>query len=71
MCTCDVTLLGVRINVFVIEMNKNSFFFDIHMSVHHNIIPSYSQRDASFLDLFILQTLYKFQAVPQPIIRIT
>jgi len=26
---------------------------DIHMSVHHNIIPSYSQQDATFLDLFI------------------
>jgi hypothetical protein len=23
------------------------------MSVHHNIIPSYSQQDATFLDLFI------------------
>jgi hypothetical protein len=27
--------------------------FDIHMCVHHNIIPSYSQQDATFLDLFI------------------
>jgi hypothetical protein len=27
--------------------------FDIHMSVHHNIIPNYSQQDAMFLDLFI------------------
>jgi len=27
--------------------------FDIHMSVHHNMIPSYSQQDATFLDLFI------------------
>ena len=27
--------------------------FAIHMSVHHNIIPNYSQRDATFLDLFI------------------
>jgi hypothetical protein len=27
--------------------------FDVHMSVHHNIIPSYSQQDATFLDLFI------------------
>jgi hypothetical protein len=27
--------------------------FDIHMSVHHNIIPSYSPQDATFLDLFI------------------
>jgi len=23
------------------------------MSVHHNIIPNYSQQDATFLDLFI------------------
>jgi hypothetical protein len=27
--------------------------FDIHMSVHHNIISSYSLQDATFLDLFI------------------
>jgi hypothetical protein len=27
--------------------------FDIHMSVRHNIIPSYSHQDATFLDLFI------------------
>ena len=27
--------------------------FDIHMSVHCNIIPNYSQQDATFLDLFI------------------
>jgi len=27
--------------------------FDIHMSVHRNIIPSYSQQNATFLDLFI------------------
>jgi hypothetical protein len=27
--------------------------FDIHMSVHRNIIPSYSQQDATFLYLFI------------------
>jgi hypothetical protein len=27
--------------------------FDIRMSVRHNIIPSYSQQDAMFLDLFI------------------
>jgi len=40
------------------------------MSVHHNIIPNYSQQDAMFLDLF-LQTLYMFQAVPPPIIRST
>jgi len=24
--------------------------FDIHMSVHHNIIPNYSQQDAMFLN---------------------
>jgi hypothetical protein len=27
--------------------------FDIHMSVHRNIIPNYSQQYATFLDLFI------------------
>jgi len=27
--------------------------FDIPVSVQRNIIPSYSQRDAAFLDLFI------------------
>jgi len=40
----------------------------------HNIIitiPNYSQLDTTFLDLFILQTLYMFQAVPPPIIRST
>jgi len=26
---------------------------DIHMSVHRNIIPNYSQQDATFIDLFI------------------
>jgi hypothetical protein len=34
-------------------MNAAEFMFDICMSVHHNIIPSYSQQDATFLDLFI------------------
>jgi hypothetical protein len=29
------------------------FILDIHMSVHRNIIPNYSQQDATFLDLFI------------------
>jgi len=27
--------------------------FDIHMSVHPNIITNYRQQDATFLDLFI------------------
>jgi hypothetical protein len=27
--------------------------FDSHMSVHRNIIPNYSQQDATFLDLLI------------------
>jgi len=27
--------------------------FDIHMSVHRNIIPNYIQQDATFIDLFI------------------
>jgi hypothetical protein len=29
------------------------YAFYLHMSVHHNIIPSYNQQDATFLDLFI------------------
>ena len=29
------------------------FKFDIHLSVHRSIIPSYNQQDATFLDLFI------------------
>jgi len=29
------------------------FFFDIRMSLHRNIIPNYSQKDATFLDLCI------------------
>jgi hypothetical protein len=29
------------------------YLFDIHMSVHRNIIPNYGQQDATFLDLFI------------------
>jgi len=29
------------------------YLFDIHMSVHCNIIPNYGQQDATFLDLFI------------------
>jgi len=32
---------------------KAKTVFDIHMPVHRNIIPNYSQEDASFLDLFI------------------
>jgi hypothetical protein len=31
----------------------NTAEFDIHMSVHRNIIPNYSQQDATFLDLFV------------------
>jgi hypothetical protein len=33
--------------------NKAIFKFDNHVSVHHNIIPNYSQQDAPLLDLFI------------------
>jgi hypothetical protein len=32
---------------------KHVAAFDIHMSVHRNIIPNYSQQDATFLVLFI------------------
>jgi hypothetical protein len=28
-------------------------FFDIHISVHRNLIPNYSQQDVTFLDLLI------------------
>ena len=38
------------------------------------MIPNYYQQGAAFLDLFIylfIQTLYKFQAVPPPIIGST
>jgi len=38
------------------EIQFSTFFFDIldiHVSVHRNIIPNYSQKDAKFLDLFI------------------
>jgi hypothetical protein len=45
--------------------------FDIYMSVHRNIIPNYSQQDATFFIYLFLQTLYMFQAVPPPIIRST
>jgi len=29
---------------------KQSYTFDIHMSVHRNIISNYSQQDATFLE---------------------
>jgi len=34
--------------------------FDIRTSVHHNIIPSYSQQDEMFLDLFISKDALHF-----------
>jgi len=45
--------------------------FDIHMSVHRNVFPNYSQQDATLLIYLFLQTLYMFQAVAPPIIRST
>ena len=36
-----------------LQVNYNPWKFDIHMSVHCNRIPNYSQLDATFLDLFI------------------
>jgi len=46
--------------------------FDIHTSVHPNIIPNYSQQEATFFLIYLfLQTLFMFQAVPPPIIRST
>jgi hypothetical protein len=42
---------NIKYGVYLLQtVLKN---FDIHMSVHRNIIPSYSQQDATFLDLFI------------------
>jgi hypothetical protein len=37
----------------VILLLRLLLLFDIHMSVHRNVIPNYSQQDATFLDLFI------------------
>ena len=34
-------------------LKYNTRRFDIYTSVHRNIIPNYSQQDATFLDLFI------------------
>ena len=51
--------------------SRSCVIFDIHMSAHLNIIPNYSQPDATFLIYLFLQTLYMFQAVPPPIIRST
>jgi hypothetical protein len=33
---------------------------DIHVSVHRNIIPNYSQQNATFLDLFIFTDALRF-----------
>jgi hypothetical protein len=41
------------------------------MSVHCNIIPNFSQQDATFLIYLFLQTLYMFQAVSPHINRST
>jgi len=35
------------------QKKKNPNEFDIYMSVHRNIVPNYSQQDATFFDLFI------------------
>jgi hypothetical protein len=35
------------------RLYNSEFGFDIHMSVHRNIIPNYSQKDTTFLDLII------------------
>ena len=68
-CTAyETSICTVIVNIQANTHTK----FDIHMSVHHNIIPNYSQQDATFFYLFIfLQMLYMFQAVPPPIIRST
>ena len=51
--------------VYASTVQSQLLGLDIHMSMHSNILPNYSQQDATFLDLF-LQTLYIFQAVPRP-----
>jgi len=45
----------VQINIFHTkgDQMKHNKKFDIHISVHRNIIPNYNQQDATFLDLFI------------------
>jgi len=43
--------------------------FDIHVSVHRNIITANKMK--RFLNYLFLKTLYMFQAVPPPIIRST
>jgi hypothetical protein len=35
------------------QTNNPDHIFDIHASVYRNIIPSFSQQDATFLKLFI------------------
>jgi len=35
------------------HVNCRIWAFDIHMSVHHNILPNCNQQDATFHDLFI------------------
>ena len=50
-CACNTIRLFCV--VFYVIKTEQRFDFDIHMSVLHNIIPSYSQQDATFLDLFI------------------
>jgi len=42
--TCGRVKIKVKVQLSI---------FDIHMSVHRNIIPNYSQQDATFFYLFI------------------
>jgi hypothetical protein len=41
----------------VFYLNERILLFDIHMSVHYNIIPNYSQQNTTFLDLLFLDAL--------------
>jgi len=43
--------------VSTLEMLRDIYVFDIHMSVHRNIITNYSQQDATFLEFISTDAL--------------
>jgi len=45
-----LALLGAH---HILHVSMIRVKFDLHMSVHRNIIQNYSQQDSTFLDLFI------------------
>jgi len=69
----QLNLLWRLLNESALRLNKYGVIFDIHMSVHRNIITNYSQQTATSLEYIylFLQTLHMFQAVSPPIIRST